>query len=203
VFTGFESGWANTTGKYNTYAGNSNGFFNTTGSYNVGISIAAGQGLDGGTNTGYSNTFAESFSGFVNTTGYYMWAMGPAPTTRPAIATPRWAYSAAPASTTRTSPMPRPWAPLSSLTQSNTVVLGNNANVGIGTSNPSQKLDVVGNINASGEVRANGVVLTSDQCFKQNVRPLRSALASVLALRGVRYEWNALGIKHGGKAGAG
>jgi hypothetical protein len=29
-----------------------------------------------------------------------------------------------------------------------------------------------------------------------------SALASVLALRGVRYEWNALGVQHGGKAGA-
>ena len=35
------------------------------------------------------------------------------------------------------------------------------------------------------------------------MRPLASALAGVLALRGVRYEWNALGVQHGGVAGAG
>ncbi len=70
-------------------------------------------------------------------------------------------------------------------------------NVGLGLAPSSTyKLDV------SGQVRANGVVLTSDARFKQNVRPLASALASVLALRGVRYEWNALGIQHGGTAGA-
>ncbi|MBG8555932.1 tail fiber domain-containing protein [Hymenobacter guriensis] len=43
---------------------------------------------------------------------------------------------------------------------------------------------------------------TSDQRFKTNVHPIGSALASVLALRGVRYEWNALGVRHGGTAGA-
>ncbi|RZK48088.1 MAG: tail fiber domain-containing protein, partial [Hymenobacter sp.] len=55
----------------------------------------------------------------------------------------------------------------------------------------------------NGSVQANNVVFTSDARFKQHVRPIGSALASVLALRGVRYEWNALGIKHGGTAGAG
>jgi hypothetical protein len=77
------------------------------------------------------------------------------------------------------------------------------AGLGIGTSTPGVALDVVGNINASGQVRASGVVLTSDRRFKQNIRPLGSALSSVLALRGVRYEWNALGVAHGGTAGAG
>jgi hypothetical protein len=48
----------------------------------------------------------------------------------------------------------------------------------------------------------NGVNVTSDRRFKTNVRPLNSALAAVLALRGVRYEWNALGVQHGGTAGA-
>ena len=57
-------------------------------------------------------------------------------------------------------------------------------------------------LQVNGGLRANNVTYTSDARFKQNVRPLASALASVLALRGVRYEWNALGIRHGGTAGA-
>ncbi|RSK43791.1 tail fiber domain-containing protein [Hymenobacter rigui] len=71
-----------------------------------------------------------------------------------------------------------------------------NGNVGIGVATANYKLDV------NGQVRANNVAVTSDQRFKTNVQPISSALASVLALRGVRYEWNALGIRHGGTAGA-
>jgi len=71
-------------------------------------------------------------------------------------------------------------------------------NVGIGmVPNAAYKLDVAGTL------RVNGTVYTSDQRFKTNIRPLTSALSSVLALRGVRYEWNALGVRHGGTAGAG
>ena len=51
-------------------------------------------------------------------------------------------------------------------------------------------------------VYANSFNTSSDARFKTNVRPIGSALASVLALRGVRYDWNALGVQHGGKAGA-
>jgi|GEM_PF-2044098 len=54
----------------------------------------------------------------------------------------------------------------------------------------------------NGQVNAPSFYHPSDQRFKQNVRPLGGALASVLALRGVRYEWNAPGVQRGGKAGA-
>ncbi|RSK43429.1 tail fiber domain-containing protein [Hymenobacter perfusus] len=71
-----------------------------------------------------------------------------------------------------------------------------NGNVGIGVATANYKLDV------NGQIRANNVAVTSDQRFKTNIQPISSALASVLALRGVRYEWNALGVRHGGTAGA-
>jgi len=73
---------------------------------------------------------------------------------------------------------------------------------GAATSKPAYLLSVDGGITANGPVRATTLVQTSDARFKTNVRPLAGALASVLALRGVRYEWNALGIQHGGTAGA-
>ncbi|QKG55694.1 tail fiber domain-containing protein [Hymenobacter sp. BRD128] len=57
-------------------------------------------------------------------------------------------------------------------------------------------------LQVNGGLRAISYANISDARFKTNVRPLAGALASVLALRGVRYEWNTLGIKQGGTAGA-
>ncbi|GAA4393804.1 hypothetical protein GCM10023186_45750 [Hymenobacter koreensis] len=68
-------------------------------------------------------------------------------------------------------------------------------NVGVGTTNPAYKLDVNGVIRGTN-------VSASDARFKQDVRPLAGALAAVRQLRGVRYHWNALGVQHGGVAGA-
>ena len=46
-----------------------------------------------------------------------------------------------------------------------------------------------GDINASGNVHAGSVVLNSDLRFKRNVQVLDGALAKILKLRGVRYNW--------------
>jgi len=59
--------------------------------------------------------------------------------------------------------------------------------VGIGKNNPGYKLDVVGDINASGQVRANGIALTSDARFKQNITGIANALNNLLKLRGTNY----------------
>jgi hypothetical protein len=63
-------------------------------------------------------------------------------------------------------------------------------NVGIGITNPGYKLDVQGgDINASGNVRANTVALTSDYRWKRNINPLKKSLEKILQLTGVSYDW--------------
>ena len=56
-------------------------------------------------------------------------------------------------------------------------------NVGIGTSVPTEKLDVAGNIKAS------GTITPSDFRFKKNILTLNGALDKVQNLRGVSYNW--------------
>jgi hypothetical protein len=68
-------------------------------------------------------------------------------------------------------------------------------NVGINQTNPTYRLDV------GGSIYATGVIISSDARFKTQVRPLTGALAGALALRGVRYRLNALGLSRGGDAG--
>ncbi|WP_201981567.1 tail fiber domain-containing protein [Hymenobacter rubidus] len=90
--------------------------------------------------------------------------------------------------------------------------------IGYGTFSNGSSLDIVGagtgsnrvvrvfaenGLGVNGAVNAQAFNTNSDARFKTHVRPIGAALASVLALRGVRYDWNALGIRRGGKAGAG
>ena len=58
----------------------------------------------------------------------------------------------------------------------------NGGNLGVGTSSPSEKLEVSGNILASGDITA-----YSDARIKENVETLPNALESVKAMRGVTY----------------
>jgi len=57
--------------------------------------------------------------------------------------------------------------------------------VGIGTSNPSEKLEVAGN------VKATEFLYTSDARLKKDVSTLEDALNKVLQLRGVNFTWKA------------
>jgi hypothetical protein len=200
VFSGYQSGYSNTTGHDNGFSGSYSGYSNTTGAANLfsgtqsGYNTTTGDGnLFSGYRSGYVNTtgffnvFSGSYSGQFNTTGNRNTSLG---------------YNSGPATGSGALNNATALGADVALTQSNTVVLGNNANVGIGTSTPTYKLDVTGTIRATGSITANNYATTSDQRLKSDVRPLTGALASVLALRGVRYHWNALGIQRGGRAGA-
>jgi hypothetical protein len=69
-------------------------------------------------------------------------------------------------------------------------VYGSNNYFGIGDTSPDYKLDVVGDINATGEVRNSGVALSSDIRLKTNVETITDALSTVMSLRGVHFEWD-------------
>jgi hypothetical protein len=98
------------------------------------------------------------------------------------------------------------------VTGSNTVItLRPSGNVGIGTTSPSQKLDVLGRVNITGHTVVTGnvginksspalaldvvgsiwatgnITMESDATTKQNIRPIDDALLIVNAMTGVRY----------------
>jgi len=86
-------------------------------------------------------------------------------------------------------------------------VSSSTGNVGVGkTPSATYKLDVSGDINATGVVRANGMALSSDARYKTNVATLNNALDDVLNLRGVSYDfdrekWPAKGFADGKQIG--
>ena len=80
------------------------------------------------------------------------------------------------------------------LEESNTLILGNNANVGIGTSKPTEKLEVVGNVKASNFLNS------SDARLKERVKPVLNSMEIVRKLNPVSYFWNTEGVKQGGNA---
>lgn len=80
-----------------------------------------------------------------------------------------------------------------------TIVMGANnlmftgtGNIGVGISNPSEKLDVSGNI------RTNAVIYNSDARLKTDIKTITNATSTVNGLRSVTYHWNENGKKKGG-----
>jgi hypothetical protein len=65
------------------------------------------------------------------------------------------------------------------------VTVSNAGNVGIGSSVPSQKLHVVGNICATGSIGA-----CSDIRYKTNILSLTNALTAITSLHGIYYNWD-------------
>ena len=61
-----------------------------------------------------------------------------------------------------------------------------NGNVGIGTSTPSAKLEVDGDIKATGDIISN---VTSDIRFKTNINKIENPLEKISKINGYTYDW--------------
>lgn len=66
---------------------------------------------------------------------------------------------------------------------SDALIVTEEGNVGIGINDPQDRLDV------DGYVRSNGVRLTSDARWKENIEAIDDALLKISLLRGVAFEW--------------
>ncbi|GAB3915739.1 hypothetical protein [Larkinella terrae] len=130
VFTGVAAGYGNTSGKFNVSNGHYAGFVNKTGSQNTAVGYQAGY-----TNQSSSNTFVGYQAGSNSVTGSNNTFVGqnanvPAETNLSNVTV--LGYNA-------------------KATASNSVILGNDANVGIGNTAPGNKLEITPiGINQSG-----------------------------------------------------
>jgi hypothetical protein len=111
--------------------------------------------------SGGNNTFIGPFSGYTNSTGssnvFLGYYAGNGNTTGSSNTYIGQAAQGSPTITNATA-----IGANANVTASNSVILGNNANVGIGTSAPTAKLHVVGDLIIADGTQGNGKVLTSD-----------------------------------------
>jgi hypothetical protein len=68
-------------------------------------------------------------------------------------------------------------------TEANGIIIKENGFIGMGTSNPTVRLQV------AGDIIANSIAGSSDTRFKTNILPIESPLQKVLKLRGVTFDW--------------
>ena len=122
-FEGYRSGYANVSGSDNVFVGYQSGFANINGNSNLFVGKSSGPNNTDGAN----NVFVGYQSGQNNVTGDYNTALG----VRARVTVDGLTNATAIGSNAQVS-------------QSNSLVLGNNAKVGIGTTAPTSTLDVQG-----------------------------------------------------------
>lgn len=156
AFFGVIAGRGNTTGGSNTFVGRAAGGNNTTGSNNTSVGANSAAVCCGFILTGSNNSFFGNASGGQITTGagnsFFGSLSGYGPKT---VQNTTLIGSGANASVDGITNATAIGAN-AVVSQSNSLVLGNNANVGIGISAPSAKLEVVGDAKVSGA--GNGVI---------------------------------------------
>jgi hypothetical protein len=171
TFIGYQTGYSNTTGQANVFVGSLAGFSNingtgnlflgqqaganSTGSYN----LFMGNGSGGATTVGSDNTAIGDGAALHNTSGARNTAIGKFAGLNSQTGTDNvFIGFGAKAGTANPTNLVNAVALGANaiVSASNAVVLGNNANIGIGTSTPANKLEVV-----SGAVNTSGLRLTN------------------------------------------
>lgn len=137
-FSGASAGLNNTSGSYNAFFGSAAGIANTTGYGNAFLGMQAGASNTTGTN----NVLIGDQAGVSNTTGNFLTAIGDGAgfsnTTEDNNTFIGVDANGVPGITNSTA-----IGANASVTRSNALVLGNNVNVGIGTTDPYAKLHVI------------------------------------------------------------
>ena len=74
----------------------------------------------------------------------------------------------------------------------------NSTGVGIGTTAPTSKLHVVGDVNISGILTATDINSASDIRLKTNIKPFENTLEKIVQINGVSFNWIDSNAKSGG-----
>ncbi len=164
MFLGYKAGYGNTIGGNNFYGGLNAGYNSTSGVNNVALGTNSGFSLNGGNN----NVFIGRNSGFNTTTNENVFIGYEAGRDNTTGTQNTYIGTGADGSATLVNATAIGSNAL--VTQDNSVVLGNAANIGIGTSAPNQKLHVVGDARITGAIYdSNNETGTSGQVLSSTV----------------------------------
>jgi len=173
TFMGYYAGVFNTTGSYNTFMGNFAGFYNTTGFDNTFSGYMAGYE----NTTGYWNTFSGFLTGSSNTTGYgnTFSGYGAGYSNTAGSQNTFSGFQAGNSNTEGSGNVFLGYRAGYSETGSNKLYIANSmsnppliygdfstGNVGIGTTSPTAKLEVAGQVKIADGSQGTGKVFTSD-----------------------------------------
>jgi hypothetical protein len=176
AFFGHKAGQLNKSGQGNTFIGSQSGTQNGVGIANAFLGAESGYG----NTTGSNNAFLGYGSGYLNTTGekntYLGYASGGNPTLTNATAI----------------------GALAKVTASNSLVLGNNAKVGIGLSAPAYQLQL--STDQAAKLGSPDWTVASDRRLKKDISDFTDGLALIKQIKPVWFSYNgAAGAQTGEK----
>jgi hypothetical protein len=218
VFLGSRSGWINTTGSANTFVGASAGLFTSTGAYNTFVGAQSGDGNKFGSSNTTIGFYAQTgIQGAVVDNATAIGANARADCSNCLVLGSVKDINLATSSVHVGIGTTHPQFPLDLAGRMRIRSMGAGANTaGLWLNNSNNTLakgfvgmfddtrmgfymdgpggwgltmNDAGNVGVVGNVTAAGFVSPSDARFKQNIRPLHNATATLLQLQGKAYHW--------------
>ncbi|GAB3319824.1 hypothetical protein GCM10027299_12840 [Larkinella ripae] len=169
TFVGYAAGFTNAAGQYNSYLGEMAGYYNTDGGSNVFLGRAAGYA----NTTGSENTYVGTQAGNVNTIGNFNTVVGRlAGAANVSGSSNTFLGYKADATGVNKANLTNATAIGANtfVSVSNAVVLGNNANIGIGTDAPAARLHVVSGVANQSGLRLSNLTSMSPAALKSQTK---------------------------------